>query len=598
MFAQQIFSAFNEGAANTPCQNATVANATVAGVLSVPRALPTDITSLLSFLLSFSALSNWLKLVVFGSVLETLRRLGFHLYYKISDSFFVTAHFEDGDTCYDWMMHWLATQPSWKVARRVHVTTRTFGLSSSAVMVEGEPEDGEDVANGNRPISYLPTIDSSHIMWYKRHWMRVTRGTKEGGYYGRREDVLDICLLTWDHRLLNSLLIEAKKSYEAAQENTISIYVSDTSNNWRHIASRPKRPLTSIVLDPGIKDLLHDDARDFLKSKSWYAARGIPFRRGYLLYGAPGSGKTSIIHSLAGELGLDVYVISLSRVGLDDTALNEVISELPEKCIALMEDIDAAFSQVMNREEPEDDEEKSDKPKNPEDRNKAQPPPPSTSRISLSGLLNALDGVGAQEGRILFATTNKYKSLDPALCRPGRMDIHVEFKLASQYQARELYRCFYLPDSELEKDVAEKKDKPFEDAEVSDADDGNDDSGYSSVNEKEVTEADPLLTLATSDSGSPVAEAVSFIGYTHGGRAPKLSAKKIAQMAASFAELIPEREFSMAALQGYLMTYKTRPLEAIKEAPAWVAKERAESGKKVQAPPATAVPIKDEVSDP
>lgn len=109
----------------------------------------------------------------------------------------------------DWMMHWLATQPSWskslnsrsfralltcsiEVARRVHVTTRSFGLSSSAVVVEGEPEDGEDVANGNRPISYLPTMDSSHIMWFKKHWMRVTRSTKEGGYYGRREDVLDV----------------------------------------------------------------------------------------------------------------------------------------------------------------------------------------------------------------------------------------------------------------------------------------------------------------------------------------------------------------------------------------------------------------------
>ena len=100
MFAQQIFTAFSEGAANNPCQNATVTNATIAGALSGPRALPTDIASLLSFLLSFSALGNWLKLVVFGSVLETLRRLGFYLYYKISDSFFVTAHFEDGDTCY------------------------------------------------------------------------------------------------------------------------------------------------------------------------------------------------------------------------------------------------------------------------------------------------------------------------------------------------------------------------------------------------------------------------------------------------------------------------------------------------------------------
>jgi len=78
-------------------------------------------------------------------------------------------------------------------------------------------------------------------------------------------------------------LNEAKQSYEAAQENTISIYSSDIHNNWRLVASRPKRPLTSIVLDPGIKSLLVDDARDFLESKSWYAARGIPFRRGYLL---------------------------------------------------------------------------------------------------------------------------------------------------------------------------------------------------------------------------------------------------------------------------------------------------------------------------
>lgn len=256
-----------------------------------------------------------------------------------------------------------------------------------------------------------------------------------------------------------------------------------------------------------------------------------------------------------------------------------------------MEDIDAAFSQVMNREEPEEDQEKSDKPKSSEDRNKAQLPPPSTSRISLSGLLNALDGVGAQEGRILFATTNKYKSLDPALCRPGRMDIHVEFKLASQYQARELYRCFYLPDSELEKEAGDKKENISEDALASNDDDSDDDSGYSSVNEKEVTEDVPLLALAGSDSGSPVAEAASFIGYTHGVRAPKLSPKKIARMAATFAALIPEREFSMAALQGYLMTYKTRPLEAIKEAPTWVAKERAESGNKAHAP---VLSIKDE----
>lgn len=179
--------------------------------------------------------------------------------------------------------------------------------------------------------------------------------------------------------------------------------VFSSSNNWRCAASRPKRPLRSIVLDPGIKSLLVDDARDFLQSKSWYAERGIPFRRGYLLYGAPGSGKTSMIHSMAGELGLDVYVISLSRMGLDDTALSELISELPEKCIALIEDIDAAFHHGVNRDEPTTP----NTPGTPDDPSKPKAGvPPSTSRLSLSGLLNALDGVGAQEGRILYATTS------------------------------------------------------------------------------------------------------------------------------------------------------------------------------------------------
>jgi hypothetical protein len=90
-------------------------------------------------------------------------------------------------------------------------------------------------------------------------------------------------ILSWDHHVLNDILIAAKVAYKSAEERFISVHVSDSSNNWRHIASRPKRPLNSIVLDPGIKDLLVNDAKDFLQSKPWYSARGIPFRRGYLL---------------------------------------------------------------------------------------------------------------------------------------------------------------------------------------------------------------------------------------------------------------------------------------------------------------------------
>ena len=79
--------------------------------------------------------------------------------------------------------------------------------------------------------------------------------------------------------------------------------------------------MDSIVLDEGVKELILGDARDFLRSKTWYGDRGIPFRRGYLLWGVPGSGKTSIIHGLAGELGLDIYIVSLAKSGLDDSTL-------------------------------------------------------------------------------------------------------------------------------------------------------------------------------------------------------------------------------------------------------------------------------------
>ena len=67
------------------------------------------------------------------------------------------------------------------------------------------------------------------------------------------------------------------------------------NNQWRYIASRPKRPLTSIVLDPGVKDVILDDARDFMLSKSWYTTRGIPFRRGYLLVRSRTLGVTKFV---------------------------------------------------------------------------------------------------------------------------------------------------------------------------------------------------------------------------------------------------------------------------------------------------------------
>ncbi|KAL6300904.1 P-loop containing nucleoside triphosphate hydrolase protein [Sparassis latifolia] len=522
--------------------------------------MPPEFSALLTAFLSLAALRDWFKLAIIGGFIETCRRLYSTSWTGFLDKFWVVASFDDDDTSYNWILFWLSKHPTWSKARRIEVTTRDFDLNSD--LMEDDDED--------RQMTYIPSLSSKYSLWYKGHYMTVSRSEVQNGTWRTKERV-EICILSRDTSILSDLVLEAKTYYKAAKDHLIAIHVSDPSNNWRRVASRPKRPLKSIILDPGIKDLLLNDAEDFLQSRDWYSDRGIPFRRGYLLYGAPGSGKTSIIQSLAGELGLDVFIISLSRSGLDDSSLSELISELPKRCIALMEDIDAAFHQGVRRDRELDatpDSGKSEKQEHDKERDSP------LSRVTLSGLLNALDGIGAQEGRILFATTNDYHALDPALCRPGRMDLHIEFKLASKLQAEELYKCFYMPSGPAAEDAKAQSDT-------------SGDSGYASPASsaaKDLADAGPPSPTGSTDSttlSSSDAEKQSLLytGSLSSFRAPLLPRKKVHELAARFAETIPERELSMASLQGYLMTYKIRPYEAVDGALAWVVKQLEEKEK-------------------
>jgi chaperone BCS1 len=71
---------------------------------------------------------------------------------------------------------------------------------------------------------------------------------------------------------------------------------------------------------------------------------GIPYRRGYLLHGPPGSGKSSYIQALAGLLSYDICFLNLSERGLTDDSLQQILSIVPDRSFILIEDIDAAFS--------------------------------------------------------------------------------------------------------------------------------------------------------------------------------------------------------------------------------------------------------------
>ncbi|KAG6884660.1 hypothetical protein C0993_009184 [Termitomyces sp. T159_Od127] len=228
----------------------------------------------------------------------------------------------------------------------------------------------------------------------------------------------------------------------------------------------------------------------------------------------------------------------------------------------LMEDIDAAFTHGVSRS----DTSESDDEKDPRKSDKRSPGSASTStapsnKLSLSGLLNALDGVGAQEGRILFATTNRYSALDRALCRPGRMDVLIEFKNASKYQAKELFNRFYVPNDVEDQDMHESGEFP---------------NGLNTCSEKSTPEGNTIVT--------PIRELSLFTHGSHARHAPSLSAVRVAELSERFADAIPDHQCSMASLQGYLMTYKTRPVEAVERVIEWVEKEQKERQEQEEAP--------------
>ncbi|KAK2728903.1 mitochondrial chaperone bcs1 [Colletotrichum kahawae] len=193
------------------------------------------------------------------------------------------------------------------------------------------------------------------------------------------------------------------------------------NNGWKRTITRDIRPIETVVMNEDTKQMILADIRSFLDSTArlWYVIRGLPYWRGYLLYGRPGTGKSSLSMSVAGCFGLDIYVLRLA--GINDGRLSALFAELPQRCVVLLEDVDA----VGITQSREADAEESDSGL---EVSRSSPKPRGT--LSLSGLLNVLDGVASQEGRVLIMTTNHREHLDKALIRPGRIDKEIEFQLA------------------------------------------------------------------------------------------------------------------------------------------------------------------------
>lgn len=378
---------------------------------------------------------------------------------------------------------------------------------------------------------------------------------------------------------IKQLLREAKMLYFHDTHQKTTIYRPRQKENrreyyslWQQVARRPVRPMDTVVLEAREKDDVLGDINEYLHPSTprWYASRGIPLRRGYLFHGPPGTGKTSFSFALAGVFGIDIYVISLQDASVTEEDLAALFTKLPRRCIVLLEDIDSAG---LRRNEDDATEEKEEKeevkvngeaPEKPEKESKKEKKSGDSSEdsdsssssddsdrrrrrkkkrravrrrrkdgklispetISLSGLLNAIDGVASHEGRVLILTTNKPESLDEALVRPGRVDRQVAFMNATSGQAAELFHRMY-----------ETHDRKPQAKRLAGAD----------GKKKERTHAvDSLIDEKLVDK------------------------EELKNIAKAFGEMVPEGEFSPAEIQGFLLKRKKSPRKALEEAKGWI----------------------------
>lgn len=245
--------------------------------------------------------------------------------------------------------------------------------------------------------------------------------------------------------ILNEFCIECVRKYSNFLKNKSwepKLY-HNKNGSWSHKPMKSKRRIETIILPRDIKKKIMDDLTFFINKKDWFNNIGLPYTRGYLLYGKPGCGKTSLIKGISNYCKRNIHYLILNDIK-SDVELYDLLAGIDyANTILVIEDIDCASNitkkREHNKEDIESDSESEDNKDNKKKKNKVK----KESGITLSGLLNALDGVNECEGRILIMTTNKPDVLDDALIRPGRIDKKFLFDLCVHEQISDMYEMFF-----------------------------------------------------------------------------------------------------------------------------------------------------------
>jgi hypothetical protein len=329
-----------------------------------------------------------------------------------------TVTLMESDETYFLVQEWLLDRmPEGGQRALMARTTQRRDIRSDDGQVSGKIDLNarEEVA---RRVTLSYDGNRQQVVQLDGHQIRVHIEREEGGHrgddhqyiYKPRKIVFAAQSLAGRHAVTRFLQGVADSLVADGRRNPRLIMASRWGA-WQGVRHLQPRSLESVVLPAGHLDAVMGDLTRFLGSEARYLELCQPWHRGYLFHGPPGTGKTSTARAIASALGLDVYFIPLSDLETNAT-LNELVSGIPERSVLLLEDVDVAHAAT--------------------ERDDAR------QGLTLDGLLNVLDGVATPHGLVVVMTTNNRPSLDPALVRPGRVDVELEMTYLTAEQAERL----------------------------------------------------------------------------------------------------------------------------------------------------------------
>lgn len=382
-----------------------------------------DLPSLLEiqeFVIEQMKTNQWFQTVGFfgilGIVWQYTKTLPQYAWTRIERKLLFTANIEEKDEFFNYFESWLNRNHK-QVYRNVQVGTSSK-ITGNSRHNEYPLEDSENPEE-EETLKYKQFQD---IFFIRRGFViiRVFKGREQ------LQNASSIDNAFYNHFKLSALfgkkvittlmqeVLEGKKKQDLLKEGKNIGVWTNTNHYWEREEDFEPKDLTRVI-SPS-KDLIMEDIQEFLNSKDWYKERSIPYKRGYMFYGKPGSGKTSLSLALAKHFKKDAYVLNPS--GVKDNELRELFRGLNKNSILLIEDIDATFNSKRDKKD-------------------------SDIKFNFSTLLNCLDGVFSKEGVITIFTTNHISSLDEALIRKGRIDLQIEISNPTWESINSYLSLFY-----------------------------------------------------------------------------------------------------------------------------------------------------------